>query len=384
MQYGVGDPEVPPSSLVPYFESQQVVQTGVQDVELFQFFICKTAVSLSTFKPSSQSIWQVEMPKIGLRNPIVQHNLIAIASLDYARRLDPTTPQHTFLLAKAARQLNLALPEYRAAIEDINRTNCTDLFASAIILSFYMFADSHLVQRITSLSLSDSSEISHKIQMVSGIFRAMRGTFMVLNRSWPWILSGPLSAILEPTNWPDDLMLNNDFALKDDARLARLAQLWSQSSTGADRDVQALAEAHWLLRYAFSLVTNIDASAENSKPNLIDESYQPAHGTWRSPYWRAPDTGALFNWPLRFKAHFLRLVDRQNPFALILVAHFAILIHRGRSHYWWLEGISELFVSSAQQAIGVEMLPWIRWPIKVVLENELETLSENSNAVAII
>jgi hypothetical protein len=70
-------------------------------------------------------------------------------------------------------------------------------------------------------------------------------------------------------------------------------------------------------------------------------------------------------WPASVSDHFLSMISRHEPVAIILLAHFAVLMAEMR-RVWWLEHWAERLVNAAQQSLqGVPTLHrWLRWPLE--------------------
>lgn len=71
---------------------------------------------------------------------------------------------------------------------------------------------------------------------------------------------------------------------------------------------------------------------------------------------------ALRIWPMRISDAYLNLLSQQHPAALILVAHYCILLQRLDSH-WYFEGRAKRLLSTAMSCLDGRWHHIIQWPL---------------------
>lgn len=69
----------------------------------------------------------------------------------------------------------------------------------------------------------------------------------------------------------------------------------------------------------------------------------------------------MFSWVTRVPCGYVQLVEAQERDALVILAHFAVLLIRANT-VWWLEGLDRNFLRAAAVALGSEHCKLIEWP----------------------
>lgn len=144
-------------------------------------------------------------------------------------------------------------------------------------------------------------------------------------------------------------------AVTEDDRLSALKDSWPN-----DDSTQDLAEALEYLREAFALVSQLTLPDTyppvTSIPYSIDSSSTTCTLT---------DRGAIFVWATQVSRTFMQRIEAQDPHALVLLAHYAILPGRVRD-VWWLEGLGADIVTAIALVLGEGGRTLIEWPASVV------------------
>lgn len=75
---------------------------------------------------------------------------------------------------------------------------------------------------------------------------------------------------------------------------------------------------------------------------------------------------AMFRWVELIPQLYLELLGDLKPQALILLAHYCILLHKGGEIYWYMEGAAERLLLSLKNILSEEWRAWISWPLQLV------------------
>jgi hypothetical protein len=65
----------------------------------------------------------------------------------------------------------------------------------------------------------------------------------------------------------------------------------------------------------------------------------------------------------------MELIAARRPEALILLAHYCLLLNKV-DNVWWLRGISRHLLKSIHATIGEEWEGWIAWPLQELVLTE--------------
>ncbi|CAI9634031.1 unnamed protein product [Alternaria burnsii] len=279
------------------------------------------------------AVWQLGIPQIAAGYNFLTHCVLSVTSLHIAYLSGPEEQPKQFnhWNAIAASQMNQALAGYRHAIEKVTRKNVAAVFASSALTAVYFVRTSVLdfedLEAAFPLSAAHTSEMAGK--MISCIVRTMwglRGPLEVLMKGWTWIADSSIQPVASRKGWPKDL--------------------WLQTDRQYGPHSQYLSQALDQLRETYAL---------NSQLLQLGAS-KACHGTEV-----LLDRGALFSWVTRVPREYIQLVEAQDRDALVILAHFAVLLIRTNS-VWWLEGLGTNFVRAVAVALGSASRKLIEWP----------------------
>jgi hypothetical protein len=79
---------------------------------------------------------------------------------------------------------------------------------------------------------------------------------------------------------------------------------------------------------------------------------------------------ATISWMTLIPEEFVQLVEERVPEALLLVAHYCVLLKR-LENLWWVKGKAENLLQTVRAALGDGWERWLQWPIDEVLGIDL-------------
>ncbi|OQU97890.1 hypothetical protein CLAIMM_03760 [Cladophialophora immunda] len=74
---------------------------------------------------------------------------------------------------------------------------------------------------------------------------------------------------------------------------------------------------------------------------------------------------AVQEWLVRVPMDFVDLVSQRRPEALIILAYYAVLLHRARG-FWAIGGAGRFLIRSISSYLGEYWLQWLEWPNEVL------------------
>lgn len=335
------------------------------DLEFLHHYRSKTATSLSN-QISVKKLLQEDILNLSSSFPFLGHALLSIACSHLAL-LSPDTASRTKLIADASWHLGVALPHYCEDLENITQNNCSALFAFATLMVLHTFVTaSESFQGLLSAERDEASHLHLTQSLVDTaiiVTRSIRGIFFVFFRYKQWIVQSSFSSILQRHTKPILSGPQTSWATVEDNRLSMLEGLWQQDVSVNRRSSQALSDALHDLRGAFKMVTQLtvlsDADTAPAEVDLLEIHKQLLSG-------KLDDLPSAFTWQVSVSPEYLSLVERQDPYAIVLLAHYAILLDRACSRTWWIHKVPSQFVSTALLILGSERRLWIEWPINTV------------------
>ncbi|KAF2813298.1 uncharacterized protein BDZ99DRAFT_517572 [Mytilinidion resinicola] len=330
--------------------------------ELIHHFLTKTSTTLATHSPT-QRVWQVAIPQIATAHPYLIHGIIAATSLHLSELHEEAEAKEAFANI-AVRQMDLSLSNYRNQLSNITAENCNALFAFSILTIIYQFRtfrdESAALLSLATQQDVDMPWVTAQLKNVSlGLLMNMRGgARAILNPSWSWISKGPLADIAERNWWPTDRSLKSPRHFEEDHRLHQLEELWMIPGQPYENEHDVLKTALQDLRDTYALVAQL---TDDSTVGAVSCTYKL--GADDTVLGTLKDRGAIFKWPVGLSQEFMKLGEQQHPHAFVIIAHWAVLLHR-ISDLWFLEGVASTFVATAASLLGKDNRSCIEWPIR--------------------
>jgi hypothetical protein len=283
--------------------------------------------------PEDVQPWQIEMPQIACKHPFLMRGILAVSALHMSRARPDRKQEY---LVKATYHQNLALPLYRYIINDfrnqMTEENCHAVIGFASLTSAYAFADPHPLGRNQFPGVSSPTGVPEWLHL-------LRGARQILQVGSKWIADGPMAFQLRTVDEDIDVSYN-----PEDWRLAELNSLFDGSNacnTLSEAEIKAYRTTLKLLR-------------ESSAMPLL-----PNHTVGVKL--------AMFLWVEKIPQMYLELLGEMKPEALILLAHFCVLLKAGGSSYWYMEGAAERLASALHDILlDDEWKNLIAWPLQVI------------------
>lgn len=319
---------------IPKDLSNKTTDLQVQDLELLHHWTVSACHGFGD-KPEDVKPWQVEMPQVACNQPFLMRGILAVSALHMSRVLPDKSQEY---LVRAVHHHNLALPSYRYIIEDLRNKmteeNCHAVIGFASLTSAYTFAEPHPLETTHIIDVSPRKGVPEWLHL-------LRGARQILDVGKHWISKGPMAFQVRSIQGDIDLSCN-----PEDYRLAALETLVDGRDSSCplpEREMEAYRITLRLLR---------ESAAIPLQPSQT-------FGIKLS----------LFRWVELIPQVYLELLGELRPHALILLAHFCILLGRSGAHYWYMAGAAERLISAIQDNLDEEWWSWIAWPLQMVSSN---------------
>lgn len=295
-----------------------------QEFNLFHHYSSSTAPSMSDVAHIRQ-VWQAVVPREALSYNFLVHGLVAFAAIHVANNCPADGPFYKRLaLSHRQRALQSAL----APLNHITPANCHALFAFAGVTAFSTFT-------------VYSSETS-PVDVMLDFFPVVRGTKTVLRSALEWISHGALHPLIERQwdEWKIDAA-SSPSALTPEVKehLCKLEKL--NCRTARDEEEHEC--------FAVAIQRLIDAY----------ETYKYIVG----------DRSLVFVWTVVVPNEFVAALQSRKPMALVILAHYGILIH-SVGEQWWARGRGAGLVEAVHLELPTEWKDAVSWPLRVVRDEE--------------
>jgi hypothetical protein len=182
----------------------------------------------------------------------------------------------------------------------------------------------------------------------------LRGVPYLLEAHFYYVKQGPLGPLLDLREFePVQMGSTLEYAVKFDV----LKQLWdperlARNSTApfTDHDVDAFEKTLDILKNTYSMTLQDDKSLDI--------------------------VSVIYSWPIRVPESYIWMVNRRLPEALILLAHYCLLLSKV-DHLWWAQGMSRHLLQTIHKALGKEWESWITWPLQDLVLSEFRNSGGN-------
>ncbi|KAL1881943.1 hypothetical protein Daus18300_000997 [Diaporthe australafricana] len=315
------------------------------DVELMHHYTSTAYKTIAT-APHVQEALQKNLPKEGLRYPFLMHQILAFAGFHLAY----TQPQQRHIYLKQASQhQNFTIHGMRKTLlGSISSENCHATYATSILISLGAFAIYPCYEKFnTFFSPVDS---------LAEIFTLITGMGLILSTSDEELRTGPLRRLFRKkddaggtsSDAPDHPcpLLSGRLPLLE-AQLDELFSAEQQQQPGGSSSEAAAGDC--LKRAVAALETCLN--------RVATQNSGLGHAALR----------AAFLWPLLLPAEYPEWIRCRQPAALVVLAHYALVLHSAEADCWYLQGWGKAIVEAVADALADT--PWLglaRWPISII------------------
>ncbi|KAJ5753168.1 hypothetical protein N7520_010085 [Penicillium odoratum] len=275
----------------------------------------------------TEGIWLDIVADLAYNHPFLLHGILACTALHMAH-LYPAQ-RETYIIRAYAHQ-DSALPLFRYEIEHPTTENCEAIIAFAYLLVVFSFA-TELDNGQNSLLLVCNTDtgVQEKRLILPQWLHFIRCSCDMLSEVWSQIESCPVSALTEA--WETELDVG-------DSKLPYLEHFmsivpqdgsWSEHVISVYQDgASALAD---VFAYLDQETTTIDVSMWN----------------------------ILGLWCLRLEDEFYDLIFERHPGALILLAHYCVIM-KGMETCWYFEGRPAKLIAAILSVLDERWHPYLQ------------------------
>ncbi|RHZ66721.1 uncharacterized protein CDV56_104761 [Aspergillus thermomutatus] len=312
------------SSLSPNPGTLQDPPVNMLHMELFYHLSTDTFLVFDSRKSADQ-FFSI-MPHL-LQSPYMVNELLAFSAL----HLSTKHPERREYYRNHAAQLQThALAIFNETELEVNQETCVPLFFFSAILGLHTLCDV-LVYR--------ENDFEQVVDKFVHCFRLYRGVRAICGKAWDMLHQ----SVLKP------MLVDGQSLYRFDGRLGagcdkllnlvRAAKLGATLTNIYKQAIEYLQSSTNALMAAGSLAGNI-------------------HGT----------TG----WPVLVSQEYIDLLMQRRPEALVILAHYAILLHSCRDSWMFGDG-GQFLIESIRDFLGLDWAEWLEWPIKA-LNSPIEPL----------
>lgn len=271
-------------------------------------------------------------PRIGLSHHFVLHLILAIAGFHLAH-LHPRPPDRKRYEALAREHLSTGATGLTEALSKFEDESYGALYIGATLVCYCNFAAGPTGGGDLLLCDVGDAGPARWLPLIHGL-RCIREAADP-EKLWSGLLA-PLAPKGEPKPLDGPTFLRDGFPRVDWAdHFEKLRNLVDEAG----------GENHNVYSKSFIALRGIYAA-----------TYGDRDGGYDGP----PENQFVHGWLYRVETEFVSLLRRREPLALILLAHFALLLRTMDD--WYLKGWVEHLLRSTRGHVPERLAHWVRWP----------------------
>lgn len=255
--------------------------------------------------------------KEGFANPFLMHQILAFSAI----HLSIIRPQrHQYYCSLATSLQSRALKGFNEVLPRVDAVSCLPVLLFSHLIALHTFHDIFTF-------LGD--DFNAFMDGLIGCVKLLRGVNLVTQTWWDVLLQSELGSIMKEA---------------DDVHLSK------KSSNGECSPLRGLVEAADLSSASKEACTE---ALERLQEYFDVENVYPGDPL--------TTTNVIFAWFVTASTQYTELVDQRRPEALILLAYYAVLLHRRRKS-WVVGDAGQRLLKSITTYLGRRWEQWLVWP----------------------
>lgn len=258
--------------------------------------------------------------ELALAFPYLLYQLLAFSARHLAF-LRPSRHQHYNILAVSLQSRAISLFNDAGSSRSIDKSNCVPILLFSVALGHHMLAD------LLEQSARGQDDLDSFLRRFVQCVKTNRGIFNVCCSAWPLLIDSKLQPILT---------ISASFTSKDPAGddCGRVFRLLDASPELTQHEKEACCEATRYLQIGFDAL----------------RFEHPVHGHNRY--------SMVFSWTMLISPTYATMLEEKKPQALVVLAHYMLLLHSGRS-MWQIGDSGMSLLNLLEDHLGSEWKHWI-------------------------
>ncbi|MCJ1291585.1 hypothetical protein MMC34_003130 [Xylographa carneopallida] len=262
------------------------------------------------------AVWRELIPQLAFEADFLLHGILAVSALHLALTR-PAAHPHGADAALALRHYTTALALFRPQLDRVTARNIYALFAFSCVVPVYVFGYPHVSQ-------FPADPLPEMLDMIS----VMRGCADIVGRGFHWLQASPFKhLLLQPTDPAQALAPEIDDALTG-----------LQERNGQTTCDPALRDAY-------------DTAIETLWESFKVADNMPGEQATALPF------------PVKLSAEVLLQMREGDPMALVILAHYAVILH-WLERVPWMKGWGSKTIDAVGERVGEEWRAYMAWPLR--------------------
>ena len=290
--------------------------------------------------PEAQALWQTHAIKLSLKHEFLLRGILAVSAFHLAYLHPERKGEYEFI---GTRHQSLGLAGFQETLAHVDETNCHALFAFSCLLIVLAFASS-----AKEKSEDFTNDVLHW-------FYLLRGANIVLNMHHDTIRCSFLKPLLDEMGHMENIAPHR---FPDTDQITKLFRVCSSEEHDKETTQAVDSAIHSLLS------TFIQASVLRTR----------GEGTVLT----------TFNWPINLPPRFLDLLSEKQPEAMVILAHYCVLIRWGeavKEDTWFIAGWARYMLETITESVPDVWQEQLAWPTMMITSEAAPPSAETTALV---
>ena len=305
--------------------TKKTTNLDIPDLQLLHHYTTVLAYDLANHNSGEAlALWQTAAVNLGFKHDFLLRGLLAMSAL-HQSYLQPHRKTEFDLRASAHQ--SIAIHSFQETLGNVNETNCHALFAFSCVIIVLSFASA------AKEKASDfQADVIHWLYL-------LRGGNEVLKLYRDRLRSSFLKPLLDELHYAENHTSHN---IDDVDRIMDLFHLCSPTNLGDKEKSQACTLAIHALLSTFVQATILRKRGEGT-------------------------VLASFVWSVNLPPKFLEMLSEKQPEALVILAHYCVLIYWGEMQdTWFLVGWARYMLDTIKELTSGEWHEHLAWPDETI------------------
>lgn len=298
---------------------------GLRDLELMMHW-CTTTYRSMARDQAAERLWQTVIPQLSLRFPSLRHGLLALAALQIAGTSTRPDRKWRYLVSAREHQSQALQGVHLENTSELTDAECNAHFALCGVLMVFPFA-----YCLVDDGIEGDDEQPEVLDEFLEVFQLTRWLVGAMVLSVERVGCGELYSLVRP----DEIR----------PRMPNMSRLVVQSLR-RQNEIETLRDPnHEKVTYS-EAIEFLSSSLEQLMNGGEPKDF-------------------AFCWCFHVPVRFPELVAERKPFALVILAHYAVVLHHLRDS-WWMGDWGIRILKQVVDELDAEWRELIRWPADAI------------------
>lgn len=256
--------------------------------------------------------------KHGLQFPFLMRQILATSALSMSLL---KSEQREYYHQHAVQLQSEALVGFNAAVPDLSESNIVAAFLVSSLIGLHSFCETFSFR---------GQQFNSTLDAFIGCIHLLRGIRSIISGWWSFLLSSELNPVLSH---------------------AHNIREKSQILTSQLKPLRELIES-----------ADIGPASKQAYGNTIEELEQVYASQPEAPNPESRESAnMIFGWLVLVPREYVELLAQRRPEALIILAYYAVILHRRRK-FWAINDAGQFLMNGIRAHLGSHWEHWLEWP----------------------